>query len=173
MRGRLSNRLRLSSNLVIFGIYRLKPRFNPEVNGRWMCDRGRMVYKTVHEDSRLAEPGFNGKTTRWTDLQDELNGRMAGGIGLAVTSAHQSLEEMFLLKSLAGDGAVCGGLAGSDLKEGDDLLLNADRTPNRKGLELLALAEMDGETLAAAIQSAPGTVLVHGGNPATRHIVDG
>ncbi len=154
-------------------IYRLKPRFNPEVNGRWMCDRGRMTYKKVHEDSRLAEPGFKGETGRWADLQDELNGRMAGGVGLAVTSAHQSLEEMFLLKSLAGDGAVCGGLAGSDMKEGDDLLLNADRTPNRKGLELLGLVEMDGEALAAAIKSASGTVLVHGGNPGAHPAVAG
>ncbi len=148
-------------------IYRLKPRYNPEVNGRWMCDRGRMAYKPVHEDSRLSEPRFKGETGRWADLQTEFAARMSAGIGLAVSSAHQSLEEMFLLKSLAGDAVLCGGLAGSDMAEGDDLLLNADRTPNRQGLALLAMAEMDGAALAAAIPSAQGTVLVHGGNPAS------
>jgi len=147
-------------------IYRLKPRYNPDVNGRWMCDRGRMLYKHVHEDRRLTEPRFKGETGRWTDLQTELAARLSGPLGLAVTSAHQSLEELYLLKSLVGDAALCGGLAGSDMGVGDDLLLSADRSPNRKGLELMGLSEMDAAALATAIRSAPGTVLVHGGNPA-------
>jgi len=46
------------------------------------------------------------------------------------------------------------------------MLLNADRTPNRKGLDLLGLVEQAGAALAAAIKAAAGTVLVHGGNPA-------
>ena len=148
-------------------IYRLKPRYNPEVNGRWMCDMGRMEYKAVHADNRLNEPRFKGETGRWADLKTELSSRIEGGVGLVVSSAHQSLEEMFLLKSLAAGGAVCGGLAGSDMSEGDDLLLNADRTPNRKGLALLGLDEMDGAALAAAVKNASGTVLINGGNPAT------
>jgi len=147
-------------------IYRLKPRYNPEVNGRWMCDHGRMLYKAVHEDSRLTEPTFKGETGRWADLQAELKTQMAVGFGLVVSSAHQSLEEMFLLKTLAAGGAVAGGLAGSNLAEGDDLLLEADRTPNRQGLAMLGLFEQEGPALAAAIKGAAGAVLVHGGDPA-------
>ena len=146
-------------------IYRVKPRYNPEVNGRWMCDKGRMMYKAVHLDSRLSDPMFKGESGRWADLQTELGNRMNGGIGLAVASAHQSLEELHLLKSLAGGGTLSGGLAGSDMGDSDDLLLNADHTPNRQGLALLGLVEQDGAALAMAIKSAAGTVLIHGGNP--------
>ncbi len=35
-------------------IQRLKPRWNPEVNGWWMCDMGRLGYKHVHAEGRLA-----------------------------------------------------------------------------------------------------------------------
>ena len=147
-------------------IYRLKPRRNPDVNGAWMCDKGRLTYKAVHEDRRLDDPASGGQTLRWADLQADLAARRKAGIGLVVASAHQSLEELHLLKTLAGAGKVSGGLAGSDMGEADDLLLNADRTPNRKGLELLGLAEHDGAALAALIKGAAGTVVVHGGNPA-------
>ncbi len=145
-------------------IYRVKPRFNPDVNHRWMCDKGRMLYKNVHTDNRLNDPMFKGETGRWSDLQTELNSRISGGVGLAIASAHQSLEEMHLLKSLTD--TISGGVAGSDMAEGDDMLLHADRTPNRKGLALLGLTEQDGAALATAIKSTNGTVLVHGGNPA-------
>ncbi len=148
-------------------IYRLKPRYNPDVNGRWMCDKGRMEYKPVHADNRLVEPRLKNETARWADLKSVLSSKISSGLGLVVSSAHQSLEEMFLLKSLAGTAALCGGLAGSDMGEGDELLLNADRTPNRKGLELLGLPEMDAAALASAIKAANGTVLIHGGNPAS------
>jgi len=147
-------------------IYRLKPRYNPAVNGRWMCDRGRMVYKAVHDERRLTGPARDGQTVRWADLSAELSERLAGDVGLFVSSAHQSLEEMFLLKRLAGAGVVCGGLEGSDLGEADDLLLSSDRTPNRQGLAQLGIGEMESAALAAAIQAAGGAVLVHGGNPA-------
>jgi NADH-quinone oxidoreductase subunit G len=66
------------------------------------------------------------------------------------------------------DGATpVGGLAGADTGEGDDLLLSADRTPNRRALEWLGLAELPGEELAARVAAAAGkTVLIYGGDPA-------
>jgi len=156
-------------------IYRLKPRRNPEVNGSWMCDRGRMVYKPVHDERRLTEPmrrsGGEPQAVRWTEIGDELSGLLKpGSVALAVTSAHQSLEEQYLFKrlalSLAGEEQISGGLAGSDLGEGDELLLDADRTPNRRGLELLELAETSAEELVRRLRDARGTILIHGGNPA-------
>lgn len=35
------------------GMFRVKPVFNPEVNGHWMCDEGRSIYKFVNRDSRM------------------------------------------------------------------------------------------------------------------------
>jgi len=150
-------------------IYRLKPRYNPDVNGRWMCDRGRMTYKAVHDERRLIQPQSKGDgDVPWSEVTAEL-GTLMGKVGLIVGSPHQTLEEMFLLKKLAaklGCTSVYGGLAGADTREGDDLLLDADRTPNRRGLALTGLNEIDAAALAAAIAGTEGTILVHGGNPA-------
>jgi len=148
-------------------IYRLKPRYNPEVNGRWMCDKGRMTYKAVQDETRLGDPSVDGRTETWagvTGTLAELIG--AGGFGLVVGSPHQSLEELHLLKAVAQDAPVSGGLAGSDRRNGDDLLLDADRTPNRRGLEMLGVAQHDGPALAGLIRSANGPVLILGGDPA-------
>src|SRR6187455_2054867 len=35
------------------GLWRVKPRFNPEVNGYWMCDEGRDTYKYTNKKTRL------------------------------------------------------------------------------------------------------------------------
>jgi len=148
-------------------IYRLKPRFNPEVNGRWMCDKGRMTYKAVHDENRLGDPLVGGQATTWTGVTETLAKLVGeGGFGLVVGSPHQSLEEMHLLKALAKDAPLSGGLADCDQGDGDDLLLDADRTPNRRGLELLGVAQHDGQALAGLIKSAAGPVLIHGGDPA-------
>jgi NADH dehydrogenase/NADH:ubiquinone oxidoreductase subunit G len=73
---------------------------------------------------------------------------------------------MHLLKDLAGDATVRAGLAESDRGDRDDLLLDADRTPNRRGLALLGIAESEGQALADLIKGAAGPVLIHGGDPA-------
>ncbi len=172
-------------------IYRLKPRFNPDVNGRWMCDRGRMVYKSVHDEKRLDSPmkksGGELSPLPWSDLEAELTGMLKpGGVSLIIGSPHLALEELFLLKKLglqvAGEDQILGGVTDSDTKDGDDLLLSADRTPNRAGLALVGLGELATEATIRLIKEAKGTVLIHGGNPAgnpalaealanTRHVI--
>ena len=148
-------------------IYRLKPRYNPDVNGRWMCDKGRLTYKAVHEESRLGDPAVAGERATWAEAV-RLAGALAGpeGFALVVGSPHQSLEEMGLWRALAGDAPVHGGLAGTDRGAKDDLLLDGDRSPNRKGLQLLGLDQDEGPALADLIRRAAGAVLIHGGNPA-------
>lgn len=148
-------------------IYRLKPRYNPEVNGRWMCDKGRMTYKTVHADNRLGDPVAGGQPGTWVAVPGavaDLGARE--GFALVVASPQQSLEEMYLLKALAAGSPVSGGLSDADRGEKDALLLDGDRTPNRRGLALLDIAQGDGTALAALINRATGTILIHGGDPA-------
>jgi NADH-quinone oxidoreductase subunit G len=156
-------------------IYRLKPRYNPEVNGRFMCDKGRMTYKAVHDSKRLVDPVFSGEVQGWAaamTLLKDLIGK--AGVGMIIGSAHQSLEELHLLKDLAKATdcqEVWGGLAGSEMGEADNLLLSADRTPNRRGLELVGLPELPAAELAAKIKGATGAVVVLGGDPAADEIV--
>ncbi|MFN2372100.1 MAG: 2Fe-2S iron-sulfur cluster-binding protein, partial [Candidatus Krumholzibacteriia bacterium] len=147
-------------------IYRLKPRRNPEVNGPWMCDKGRMVYKAVHDEKRLTEPAAGEQVLAWAEATARLAEIVRGGLGLVIASAHQTLEELWLLRRAAAGAAVSGGLATADRREGDAILLDADRTPNRAGLALLGLAEDGPDRLAARIGEASGAVLVHGGDPA-------
>lgn len=149
-------------------IYRLKPRYNPDVNGRFMCDKGRMTYKAVHDSKRLVDPIFSGSVVGWAEAMEQLKTVVAQGkVGLIIGSAYQSLEELHLLKVLAaatGCDSLCGGMAGSGMGEGDELLLSADRTPNRKGLELIGLGELSGADLATKIQSNSGTIIILGGD---------
>jgi NADH-quinone oxidoreductase subunit G len=156
-------------------IYRLKPRYNPEVNGRWMCDKGRMLYKAVHDEKRLTEPmrrsGGELQAMTWQEATDAAGGMLKpGGVDLVLGSPHLSLEEAVLLRrlglKLAGEDQLAGGVAGSETGAADDLLLSADRTPNRAGLALAGWRELPAAELAEKIRAARGTVLVHGGNPA-------
>jgi NADH-quinone oxidoreductase subunit G len=94
-------------------LIRMTPRFNPDVNGYWMCDIGRFGFRWVEGEQRMRKPFVRAATglepvTRH-DALVELRERYdanSGHIGFLV-SAHASLEEMFLVKSLAGalDGA--------------------------------------------------------------------
>ena len=37
------------------GLFRVRPRYNKEINGYWMCDKGREVYRLPNKKSRLLE----------------------------------------------------------------------------------------------------------------------
>ncbi len=147
-------------------VYRLKPRYNPEVNGRWMCDRGRMTYKQVHDERRLSAPLRHGKEVPWTEAREQLARVLDGrSPSLVVVSPHASLEEMFMAGKLVAGDAIVSGPADMHREQGDDLLLDGDRTPNRKGLAVLDVPELSAADLAARIGAANGLVLVLGGDP--------
>jgi NADH-quinone oxidoreductase subunit G len=92
-------------------LIRFTPRFNPDVNGYWMCDIGRFDYQWVESDDRLRRPlertesGIQQPAT-WHEVMSKLPERLA----LAgrsnpesvrfLLSAHASHEELFLFKRL-------------------------------------------------------------------------
>ncbi len=148
-------------------IYRIKPRLNDAVNGRWMCDLGRLEYRKVHAESRLDVPliadGNQQREASWAQLWSRLDA--LGKAGLAVISPCQTLEEMDLFKRLAGDEAVVSGPAEAGRDGGDDMLLSTDRTPNRQALAWLDISELSGDDLAARIRGTGDAVIVYGGDP--------
>ncbi|HPF70992.1 MAG TPA: 2Fe-2S iron-sulfur cluster-binding protein [Candidatus Krumholzibacteria bacterium] len=152
-------------------IYRLKPRRNAEVNGAWMCDKGRMTYKGVHDEKRLLSPAAGGERLTWADAGQKLAAIAGAGVGLYVGSAHQTLEELWLLRRAAAGAPVSGGLANADRGQADALLLDADRTPNRAGLSLLGVGEDEPAQLAERIRKAQGAVVILGGDPAAEPAV--
>ena len=104
-------------------LIRTTPRFNPEVNGYWMCDIGRFDYRWIEGDERLQRPLLrtaaavsgrkgagesNGGTlepTDWTNALSKVADRVtaAGHSNLRfLISAHASLEELFLIGKIGG-----------------------------------------------------------------------
>jgi len=93
-------------------LIRLTPRFNPEVNGYWMCDIGRFEYHWVEGDDRLRRPLIRSESgalepVSWHDAQAKVADRLAAA-GAAnasavrfLLSAHASHEELFLFRRLS------------------------------------------------------------------------
>jgi NADH-quinone oxidoreductase subunit G len=101
-------------------LIRFTPRFNPDVNGYWMCDIGRFNYHWIEGESRLQQPlekTANGmQPIAWHDVLPKLAQRLtaAGTTTRGQTgedgptpvrfllSAHASHEELFLFHRLTG-----------------------------------------------------------------------
>jgi NADH-quinone oxidoreductase subunit G len=91
-------------------LIRMTPRFNPDVNQYWMCDIGRFDYHWVEGDRRLLQPhvrrGSSNDSASWADALVAVNDAVtaAGGPGAVrfLASAHASLEELFVLRAIAG-----------------------------------------------------------------------
>jgi NADH-quinone oxidoreductase subunit G len=99
-------------------LIRLTPRFNPDVNGYWMCDIGRFEYHWVEGDDRLRRPlvrteGGALEPVSWHDAQAKVADRLEAAYrdrGQSRTSgptpvrfllsAHASHEELFLFRRL-------------------------------------------------------------------------
>ncbi|OFW30400.1 MAG: hypothetical protein A3H97_15175 [Acidobacteria bacterium RIFCSPLOWO2_02_FULL_65_29] len=92
-------------------LIRFTPRFNPTVNGYWMCDIGRFEYHWIESDDRLRVPlarvGGVERPIAWHDLLPQVADRLAAagatspGSVRFLLSAHASNEELFLFKRLA------------------------------------------------------------------------
>ena len=92
-------------------LIRFTPRFNPDVNGYWMCDIGRFEYHWIEGDERLRRPlarvdGVQ-RPVAWHDAMPQVADRLAAA-GQAnadgvrfLLSAHASNEELFLFRALA------------------------------------------------------------------------
>jgi NADH-quinone oxidoreductase subunit G len=91
-------------------LVRVTPRLNPDVNGYWMCDIGRFDFAWVESSRRLLQPhvraGAAFDAAPWSDaLAAVINAiDAAGGPGGVrfLVSAHASLEELFVVRHLAG-----------------------------------------------------------------------
>jgi NADH-quinone oxidoreductase subunit G len=90
-------------------LVRMTPRYNPDVNGYWMCDIGRFDYRWIEGDERLQRPLVRAEMGTlepmdWREATATLADRVTaiggpGGIRFFV-SAHASLEELALIGRL-------------------------------------------------------------------------
>jgi NADH-quinone oxidoreductase subunit G len=93
-------------------LVRFTPRFNPDVNGYWMCDIGRFEYHWIEGEDRVTRPLARAdnmlQPVAWREATSKLCDRLAtAGTTNAhavrfLVSAHASHEELFLFQRLAG-----------------------------------------------------------------------
>jgi NADH-quinone oxidoreductase subunit G len=145
-------------------IYRLRPRYNPQAQGHFMCDDGRFGFKYVHHPDRLGAPIARAKVgapaNDWpavlagvqTALKDAVQQNAAGLAGLF--SPWMTCEEAFLLakhlKSLSPQVRLAMGpvpIEGEDDRypkgfdgrplEQTHFTIRAEKCPNRAGVALI------------------------------------
>lgn len=130
-------------------VYRLKPRFNPDVNAYWMCDYGRYDYKFINESRRL-RPGYrtaDGLVESSTEevlhrLTRDVSGFQTGEIAF-IASAQESNEAIDALVTFAQD---CMGVVHAyysknapESPHSDGILITPDKNPNLAHVQKLML----------------------------------
>jgi NADH-quinone oxidoreductase subunit G len=138
-------------------IARIKPRHNADVNQWWICDEGRYGFRWIDDDTRLLAPArrANGKDVAlgWDEaiaaLVEALKRYRPEEIGI-LASPRMSNEDLFALQRVAaqlGIGAVDHRVPPRVPGDEDNLLIRADKNPNRRGAELIGLGQAEGRAI--------------------------
>ena len=159
-------------------VHRIKPRFNAEVNGHWMCDHGRANYEWLNRTDRVGEPAFvnGGSSARvgWDAALEALGRRLEGVDGgvRAVVSAAWSNEDLDavakLVESLGGGEMLFRSARAADespLLGFPSLARRRDLVPNIKGAELLGMTRVgddEGRGGLEGVADHDGMILVLG-----------
>jgi NADH-quinone oxidoreductase subunit G len=142
--------------------YRSYPRFNPAVNGHWMCDEGRYRFPIIDE-GRFAEPLVAGLAA----TPERAVAALAAGLkaaGAPVTfllSPGLSIEELATWQWLSGKLGASAILASEliPLGKGDGFLIQGEKSPNRKGGLLLGLPEKGAQAAASLAREGKGRLV--------------
>ena len=129
-------------------LIRFTPRFNPAVNGYWMCDIGRFNYHWIESDERLRRPlvRTNGalQPAAWHDVLPVLSAQLtsiretkADALRL-LASAHASNEELFVLREL-GAVTVCWKTSAKPQPANTKFVVPEVDAPNVNGARALGL----------------------------------
>jgi NADH-quinone oxidoreductase subunit G len=95
---------------------RIVNRYNHEVNGYFLCDRGRFGYEFVNSERRFLEPVLEGRPTSVPLAQRHLRERVANGRAIGIGSPRASLEANFALCTLVGADRFHSGMADDEAK---------------------------------------------------------
>ena len=121
-------------------IYRFRPLLNEQVNGYFMCDAGRLSYKSENE-GRLIEARLAKQVKSIDDVLASCEKELGHTEKTAMLlSPNCSLEQMVTVKALAEKlGASLSGFSDGYINkgDGDDYLIQDDKAANRAGLKLL------------------------------------
>jgi len=110
---------------------RVVNRYNHEVNGYFLCDRGRFGYEFVNSDRRLRQPLLNGKPVSVADARRHLEERAAAGSVIGIGSPRASLEANFALRTLVSAERFFSGMADDQTKLAGRMIEILRRGPMR------------------------------------------
>lgn len=130
------------------GLFRVKPVYNPEVNGHWMCDEGRDTYKFVNVGHRLTK-AFKSANGAWLDsdihpgaaakdVAQQLKLTKSDELALVLTGQHtveeyESIVGMFV-NTFKSKNIFHWVNNVDSIDTFDGLLLRGDKNPNTMGL---------------------------------------
>jgi NADH-quinone oxidoreductase subunit G len=95
---------------------RVVNRYNHEVNGYFLCDRGRFGYEFVNSDRRLQQPVLRGRPTSLESAQRHLSESVTNGKVIGIGSPRASLEANFALRTLVGPESFHSGMADDEAR---------------------------------------------------------
>ena len=124
------------------GVFRVKPKENKAVNGYWMCDEGRDVYKYINKELRLLDAkNFRGEflvpEVAAKKVASDLSTNKAGAA--LVLTGQYTVEEydsiIGTFKNNLGSTQIYHWINNpNDLEKFDGILNRGDKNPNTKGL---------------------------------------
>jgi NADH-quinone oxidoreductase subunit G len=142
------NRCSTGCNVRVYfnkeGLFRVKPEHNEKVNGYWMCDEGRDIYKFANRETRLLRGRKKQKGGEW---QETFPGAVAkevkevikkGSVGLVLTAQYTTEELESIVSTFVNDFKsknIFYWVNNKDTFDSfDGLLIRGDKNPNTKGL---------------------------------------
>ena len=144
-------------------ILRIKPRYNPDVNGYFMCDEGRLLYHKFYDKSRISDPlkreDGNLVVKKWDEITWEIRQLLTdaskeGKKIIGIASAQAGNEDLLVFKRMLTENINSDLYYKKDVAswefsvEEDDKLIKKDKNPNSKGAENLGFVELsDGDNV--------------------------
>lgn len=158
------------------GLFRVKPRYNSEVNGYWMCDAGRDLYKFANKENRLTKAVYteNGKVVKEgsagsmsKELGQQIKSLKPSEVAVLLTPQYTQEELSAAIAIFKSDLNLTQVTAWptQDPKAGfDGILIRDDKNPNSFGLKkLLEGSAFSYEQLLSAISEKKIKMLIIAG----------
>ncbi len=146
--------------------FRVKPRYNPDVNRWWICDRGRFGYKFIDDPARALTPRVENRDASWEEalakVENLLLGTLKkpGGAGniavlIAPTASNEdAFAALRLFRDLLKLPHLDYEIPSVEKLTADHLLLTDDPHPNRRGFKDLGYKSNGGMSAQEIAQAA-------------------
>jgi NADH-quinone oxidoreductase subunit G len=130
---------------------RIVNRYHSEVNGYFLCDRGRYGYEFVNSPERIRQPRWQGEPVEHDAAAGRLGELLAAGKAIGIGSPRASLESNFLLRTAVGAKGFYIGMADDELRLVRrilDIMRSGIPVPSLKEIELSDAVFVVGEDVS-------------------------